>query len=65
MPAAMGSLVTPIQEGAVQNNGRAQPWKDFMAQAAGASSRESDFITIRSVYDQSGKEVHDYTAQLG
>lgn len=29
------------------------------------ATRSSDFITVRSIQDEEGKEVHDYTAQLG
>lgn len=29
------------------------------------SARRDDFITVRTIKDDSGEEVHDYTAQLG
>lgn len=50
----------------MNKDGRAQPWKNFIQSGSdGLEKRGGDFITIGSIKDADGKEVHDYTAQLG
>ena len=50
----------------MNKDGRAQPWKNFIQSGSdGLEKRGGDFITIGSTKDADGKEVHDYTAQLG
>ncbi|KAI3342529.1 hypothetical protein F4824DRAFT_495477 [Ustulina deusta] len=50
----------------LNKEGYAQPWKEFIQSGSdGLEKRGGDFITIRSTKDADGKEVHDYTSQLG
>ncbi|KAG6028784.1 hypothetical protein E4U41_000587 [Claviceps citrina] len=72
MPSSTTSdMQVENQDLTLNKKGRSQPWmemfnqdlynKDFLPENA----RASDFITVRTIKDESGVEVHDYTAQLG
>ncbi len=46
-----------------KSDNRSQPWKKFMAKA-GESTRDSDFITVRSVGGANTEQAYN-TAQIG